>query len=146
MPIFDPMPIFVFCFFAFFFLVHSSSLILLDLQITKIKMPTNIYCVPIFFFLGFLILPHFFIMCSNYSSSHTHVSLSLCQDDMPRCHYFLYQQIAPTQFSFVEKNNNKKSKEVLAIVAASGQSCRYQNSRHSSQCQPKSPMSKYRPQ
>jgi len=68
-------------------------------------MLTNIHRVPIlFYFFGF---SH---PVPSYFSFHTHMSLSLCQDDMPHCHNFLYQQIPPTQFSFVEKRKKKKEK------------------------------------
>jgi hypothetical protein len=35
----------------------------------------------------------------SYFSSHTHASISLCQNDMLHCHGKIYQQKSPTQFS-----------------------------------------------
>jgi hypothetical protein len=77
-PVFDPVPI--------FFFVHSSCYIFNHNQ----NKNAHKYSSCAFFFLGFLILPHFVILYPSYFSFLTHVNLSLFQDDMPHFHCFLY--------------------------------------------------------
>jgi len=132
------------CQFFFFFLVHSSFCIFNHNR----NQNANKYSLCAFFFLGFLILSHFLILCPSYFSSHPHVSLSVKM----ACHTTIIcstSKYQPLNSLLLKKKNAKRGfmpivGPIPVIVIDAGQSCRCPSPGHSSQCRPESLHFKFR--